>query len=97
MIPFQGAYRVAAIVAALHVVGAVLTAWYVSVASHTDGQAVLVWVYWMVIDFPVSFLSYQLLDVQPVIVHAIFGSFWWFVLAAVLTRLIRLMRGRNTL
>jgi hypothetical protein len=96
VLPFQGTYRIAAIVAAVHVVGAALTAWYVSVAERTDGQAVMLWVYWMIIDLPVSFLSYELLNVQPVIVHLVIGSLWWFVLAVVLTRLIRSMRGIRT-
>ena len=87
--PFRGAYRIAAIVAAVHIVGAALTAWYVSAVEQTSGQAGMIWAFWTIIDLPVSFLSYELLDVQPVIVHVVIGSLWWFVLAVVLTRLVR--------
>ena len=45
-VPFKGAYRAAAIVAVLHVIGCALTAWYVSAAEQTSGQAVLVWAIW---------------------------------------------------
>ena len=89
MLPFRQAYRVASIVAGTHVVGAVLTAWYVSVAEQHSGQAVMVWAFWALIDIPVSLIGYELLDGHVAMLHIFVGSLWWFFLAAVLTRLIQ--------
>jgi hypothetical protein len=94
MKPFEGTYKIAGIVAAVHLVGVVLTAWYVSVASQTSGQAVLVWVYWGFIDFPISFLAYSLLNGQFFLAHALIGTLWWFFLVAVIVRIIQALRGR---
>lgn len=96
MTPFQGAYRTATIIAIAHVIGAALTGWYVSVAEQTSGQAPMIWAIWMIIDLPVSFLSYELLDLQPVVVHTVIGSLWWFFLALVVTRISQSMRRKRT-
>jgi hypothetical protein len=93
-IPFKGAYRPAAIVAVIHLLCVALTAWYVSVAEQTSGQAVLVWAFWLFVDFPVSFLGYFLLDGQFFLVHAVIGSLWWFFLITVATRIVQAVRGR---
>jgi hypothetical protein len=92
MIPFKGTYRTAAIIAIVHVAGAALTAWWVSVAAQTSGQAPMIWIVWMLIDFPVSFLSYELLDASPIIVHVIIGSLWWFFLGMVFARIFQTPR-----
>lgn len=44
--------------AVVHVAGVALTAWYVQTSS--SGQAVLVWLYWLGIDFPIGFLQFVL-------------------------------------
>jgi|HubBroStandDraft_1064217.scaffolds.fasta_scaffold1126486_1 hypothetical protein len=92
--PFKGAYRTATIVAAIHLVGVVLTAWYVSVAEQTSGQAVLVWALWLIIDLPVSFLGYWLFEGQFFFVHAVVGTLWWFFLITVITRILQALRRR---
>lgn len=93
-VPFKGAYRIAAIVAAIHFVLVALTAWYVSAAEQTSGQAVLVWAIWLLIDFPVSFLAYFLLEDRYFLAHAVIGSLWWFFLITVVTRMVQAIRGR---
>jgi hypothetical protein len=92
--PFKGAYRIAAFVAAIHLVCVALTAWYVSAEEQTSGQAVLVWAIWLLIDFPVSFLGYFLFEGQFFLVHAVIGSLWWFFLAVVVTRIVQAIRRR---
>jgi hypothetical protein len=85
-------FRIAAIVALLHLVGVLLTAWYVSVQEQSSGQAVLVWVYWTFIDFPISFLGYFLLDDNTFLTHALLGTIWWFVAIAGVARLLEASR-----
>ena len=88
-VPFSGSHRIAATVAALHLVGALLTAWYVSVASASSGQAGLVWVFWMLVDLPISFLAYTLSDVGFLFTHALLGSLWWYFLVMVVTSFVK--------
>ena len=96
MLPFRQAYRVASIVAGTHLVGAVLTAWYVSVAEQHSGQAVMVWAFWALIDIPISLVGYELLDGHVAMLHIFVGSLWWFFLAAVLTRLVQTARTNRS-
>lgn len=95
MKPFEGSYRIATIAAAVHLVCVVLTAWYVSVLEQHSGQAVLLWVYWTFIDFPVSLLGYFLTDNRFFLTHALIGTLWWFFLIAVIARIIQALRGRR--
>jgi hypothetical protein len=92
--PFKGAYRPAIVVAIFHLLGVILTAWYVSTAEQTSGQAVLVWALWGIVDLPVSFLGYFLLDGQFFLVHGVIGTLWWFFLITVITRIVQALRGR---
>ena len=96
LLPFRQTYRVAAIVAGTHLVGALLTAWYVSVAEQTSGQAVMVWAIWALIDIPVSLIGYELLDGHVAMLHIVVGSLWWFFVAAALTRLVQAIRGNRS-
>jgi len=97
VIPFKGAYRVALIVAAIHLVLVAITAWYISAAEQESGQTVLIWVYWLFIDFPVSLLAYFLLDGRFFLAHAVIGTLWWFFLITVVTRIIQAVRERKRL
>ncbi len=81
MIPFKGAFRTGAVVGVLHLLLVALTAWYVSAAESV--QADVVWVFWALIDFPVSLLGYSLFGLQVFLVHAVIGSLWWFFLVTV--------------
>ena len=94
MVPFKGAYRIAAIAATIHVACVALTAWYISGLEQTSGQAVLLWVPWLFIDFPVSVLGYFLFDGQFFLVHAALGSLWWFFLIIVANRIVQAIRRR---
>jgi hypothetical protein len=99
-LPFEGTFRIAGTAAALHFVGACLTAAYVSVASESSGQAVMVWAVWALIDFPFSLLAYSLVDAHSwgehsiFLAHAVLGTVWWFFLVAVAARLFQSFRKR---
>ena len=71
------------VVALVHALGVGATAWYVAVS--TEGQAALVWVYWMLADLPISLL-YALFDGNFLIVHGLLGSIWWCFLVYLLIR-----------
>jgi hypothetical protein len=93
-VPFKGAYRPATVVAVFHLFGVIFTAWYVSAAEQTSGQAVLVWALWLIIDLPVSLLGYFLFEGQYFWVHAVIGTLWWFFLITVITRSLQAFRAR---
>jgi succinate dehydrogenase/fumarate reductase cytochrome b subunit len=79
-LPFSGSHKIAALVASLHAAGSLITAAIVALEADS-GQAILVWVPWVFIDFPIS-----LLDVSfsaPLAFHAIAGSLWWYFLVLV--------------
>ena len=64
-----------------------------------DGQAQLLWIIFLVVDFPVSLvtlLAYKLLPhgteianiarfITPYIVHGIIGSMWWYFLPQIIS------------
>jgi hypothetical protein len=85
-------FVVATVVAILHLAGVLWTASYVS--HSLEGQAPLVWVYWIVIDLPWSLLPFQ----SPLLVHGLIGTVWWCVLIIIFSRaatnLIVYFRGR---
>ena len=99
-LPFEGTFRAAGIAAALHLVGVCLTAAYVSIASESSGQAVLVWAIWALIDFPISLLAYSLTETYSwgehsiFLAHAVIGTAWWFFLVAVAARLLQSARSK---
>ena len=68
---------------------------YLGDLSGRDGQGPLLWVYWLVIDFPVSLLVILLFAVDITshyvmyIVHGILGVIWWFFLPTVLYKGIK--------
>lgn len=72
--------------AVFHLVAFIAFAFYVKSVYARDGQAQLLWIYWMVVDFPVSLLlllakavgfrSYSTIYV----VFGLFGTIWWYFL-----------------
>jgi uncharacterized protein (DUF2062 family) len=97
-VPFSGAHRIAAVVAAIHIAGVLVTAASQQSLENHSGQAVLVWVPWAFIDLPVSFLAYVSLDAPPWVVHGLVGTLWWYFLAlVVITGVRRRKRRPNTL
>lgn len=68
-------------------------------ANHHDGQAMLVWSYWLVIDFPVSLLvpaGWSLIDPDSpltrywlYVVHGGLGTIWWYCLPLIVARIYR--------
>src|SRR6202163_2352317 len=71
-------HMVAAAVAGVHLLGVLLTALYVS--KSPDGQAPLVWAYWLFIDLPWSLPLWQLMSGSFVLIHGVIGTAWWYVL-----------------
>jgi hypothetical protein len=92
-LPFKGTHRIASVVAVLHLLGVLLTAWFVSIESRSSGQAELVWVIWAILDLPVSFLAYLLTDFGIASIHAVLGSIWWYFLAMVVTRVMQTIKS----
>lgn len=88
-IPFKGTHRIGSFVATVHLLGVLLTVWYVSIASDSSGQAGMVWAFWIVADLPISFLAYELTNSGIILVHVVLGTIWWYFLAMVLTRLLK--------
>jgi len=68
---------------------------YLGDLSGRDGQGPLLWVYWLVIDFPVSLLVILLFAVDITshyvmyIVHGVLGTIWWLFLPTVLYKGIK--------
>ena len=85
MIPFKEASRIGAVVGVSHLLLVALTAWYESAAESV--QAGVVWIFWAVIDFPVSLWGYSLFGLQFLLVHAVIGSLWWLILITVVSSL----------
>jgi hypothetical protein len=83
---------VAAAVAGVHLLGVLLTALYVS--KSPDGQAPLVWAYWLFIDLPWSFPLWQLMSGSFVLIHGVIGTAWWYVLVLLVGRLIAFAKSR---
>ena len=68
-----------------------------------DGQTQLLWIIFLVVDFPVSLvtlLAYKLLPygtdfanmarfITPYIVHGIIGSMWWYFLPQIISHLFK--------
>jgi hypothetical protein len=85
-------FVVAIAVALLHLAGVLWTASYVS--HSLEGQAPLVWAYWIFIDLPWSLLPIE----SPLLVHGLIGTVWWCVLVVILSRaatnVVAFFRGR---
>lgn len=68
--------------------------YYLADLSGRDGQGPFLWVYWLVLDFPVSILVVLLfaLDITShyvmYIVHGVLGTVWWFYLPTVAYEII---------
>jgi len=74
----------------IHIVAFILFVFYMH--SSSDGQARLLWVLWLPIDFPVSLFVTYGFDVipsdsevgafvrrwLPYFVHGVFGAIWWY-------------------
>ena len=84
---------VASAVAGVHLLGVLLTALYVS--QSTDGQAPLVWTYWMFIDLPWSLPLWQLMSGSFVLIHGVIGTVWWYLLVLLIGRLITFAKSKT--
>jgi hypothetical protein len=93
-VPFAGAHRAAAVVAGVHFI-AVLATWAVEIleANHS-GQAVLVWVPWALVDFPVSLITYDCFGDKPALMHLTVGTMWWYLLVAIAVSAGKAYRAR---
>jgi hypothetical protein len=78
------------LLAAIHLIMFFWFLYYLNDLLSRDGQGPLLWVYWLVIDFPVSLLVILLFAVDITshymlyFVHGILGTIWWFYLPTVL-------------
>jgi len=85
-------HAIAAAVAAAHLLGVFLTQYYVSTSS--DGQASLVWAYWMFIDLPWSLPLWELMNGKFLLIHGVAGTAWWYLLILIIGRLVAFIRTR---
>jgi hypothetical protein len=81
--------KIGLLLAAIHLV---VFFWFISYLgdlSGRDGQGPLLWIYWLVIDFPVSLVVVLLFAVDVTshyvmyFVHGILGTIWWLYLPTV--------------
>jgi len=84
-------HLIATILAGLHLLGVLLTTFYVS--NSADGQAPLVWAYWMFLDMPWSLPLWQLMDGRFFLIHGVIGTAWWYALALLVWRLFAYARA----
>jgi hypothetical protein len=82
--------KIGLLFSAIHLI---LFSWFLSHLSDlsgSDGQGSLLWVYWLVIDFPVSLLVVLSFAADVTshyvmyFVHGILGTIWWFYVPTVL-------------
>lgn len=65
---------------------------YVASVAQRDGQAQLLWIFWLLIDFPVSLLifvaqSIGLTSVKTIyFIHGGLGTIWWYFLPSIIFR-----------
>ena len=78
--------------ASVHLLGVLLTALYVSRSS--EGQAPLVWAYWLFIDLPWSLPLWQLMNGSFVLIHGVIGTAWWYLLVLLIGRLIAFAKAK---
>jgi hypothetical protein len=82
--------KLGSLLAAIHLIMFFWFLYYLDGLSSRDGQGPLLWVYWLVIDFPVSLLVILLFAVDITshymlyFVHGILGTIWWFYLPTAL-------------
>ncbi len=69
----------------IHLCLLVVFIYKLKVMSGYEGQGPLLWIYWLIIDFPISllvifFFFFDITTSQYMlyIVHGIFGTLWWF-------------------
>ena len=88
----QRLHVIAVIVAGVHLLGASLTAWYVSGSS--EAQAPLVWIYWMFIDLPWSLPLWELMNSSFFVIHGVIGTVWWYFLVVLIGKLVAFVRSK---
>jgi len=72
---------------------------YLDELSGSDGQGPLLWVYWLVIDFPVSLLVIIMFAIDVTshymlfFVHGILGTIWWFFVPTILYKGFMRIKG----
>ena len=80
------ARRIGLILSVSHLLGLLLFIKYMFHVSGRDGQGPLLWVYWLIIDFPVSILVVLLFALNVTthyvlyFVHGVLGTVWWYYL-----------------
>ena len=83
--------RIGLVFAILHLLCFVLFYVYVNILSSGKEQVQLLWMYWIVIDFPASLfliLSFVLNGTSSYLIyftHGILGAIWWYYLPAIIT------------
>jgi len=96
------------LLALMHVIIFVLFLIYLSSVYDRDGQAILLWAYWLILDFPVSLLLLLGWDLMgssetqimiflryylPHFVHGVLGTIWWLYLPSFIQKIWWKLKG----
>ncbi|PHR26010.1 MAG: hypothetical protein COA36_13235 [Desulfotalea sp.] len=85
--------KIGVFLASVHLSAIIAFICYLEFLPKPDGQEPLMWVYWLIIDFPVSLLVllFFLLNITSHImlylVHGIVGTVWWLFVPVIVNRL----------
>lgn len=78
------------VLAAIHLVSFIGYVFYVASVAQRDGQAQLLWILWLIIDFPVSLLIFAakgigFTSVKVIyFIHGFLGTIWWYFLPSII-------------
>jgi len=82
--------RYGLVFSSLHLLSFVSYNFYVVSVAARSGQAQLLWLVWILIDFPISLIDFvaQYLDIFSLytiyIVHGLLGTIWWYFIPTIL-------------
>jgi hypothetical protein len=75
--------------ALIHLVVFVVYVFYVAGVAERDGQAQLLWIVWLLIDFPISLLIFLAkgLGISSItvlyVIHGVLGTIWWYFIPSI--------------
>ena len=90
--------RIGLALAVLHLLCFVLFYVYVNILSAGKEQIQFLWMYWIIIDFPVSLfliISFVLNETSSYVIyftHGILGTVWWYYLSIIIAFFINKLK-----
>lgn len=99
MCPKQKQYIFGVILALFHTCLLLYTFYYVNAIEAGTAQIQLVWVFWLIIDFPISifmilhlFLGGYVEVFSILLIHGLIGTIWWFLLPTLVVKILRKLK-----